>query len=384
MNASGKGYQDLVQLLLNNRANPLLRNTYGDTAYDLAAQSEEAYICELLVEAEKHWVESPTRSRSGRDMTFRVHSGSCQLQNDTELRSGQQEQPPKPNHTTVIELLHENQRSGFLSSKYSSANLSRTDTRGAFSTPAGVPTSKEEVVLPTIRDAQSGQLVRGWFWLTDWKVDTKHPRVDGEEGWQYARGFDEPDVQWVAQPGGGLLGGWVRRRRWVRVRRRRLDVNFEEADKEEGGGDGGVGAEGTAATSVPDGGSDAENDYITKAKALIDGLPKSAVDEAGVEGVKQELNRYEEAIQALLSGARGREFEGLGTHIPLSNNIRPGDQSAIRQRTATTLVSAYLQHAEQLRALIDAVESGEGEEEGLSETPRHRSGLGSDRSDVSK
>lgn len=91
---------------------------------------------------------------------------------------------------------------------------------------------------------------------SDWTLDLTHPKVDAEEGWQYARTFDDPDEQWTAEPpvllervltGSGVLspvmsGGaqvngdttpqtrnlpptaWVRRRRWVRVMRRRLDI----------------------------------------------------------------------------------------------------------------------------------------------------------------
>lgn len=80
------------------------------------------------------------------------------------------------------------------------------------------------------------------------------PEVDVETGWQYAQSFDDPDDQWTPEPparlerllaGGGAVaalsasgsGGssrsrpgsisaqsWVRRRRWVRVMRRRLDI----------------------------------------------------------------------------------------------------------------------------------------------------------------
>ena len=80
------------------------------------------------------------------------------------------------------------------------------------------------------------------------------PEVDAETGWQYARSFDDPDDQWTAEPpprlerllaggstvaafsasgsGGSLrsrpgamaVHSWVRRRRWVRVMRRRLDI----------------------------------------------------------------------------------------------------------------------------------------------------------------
>jgi hypothetical protein len=82
--------------------------------------------------------------------------------------------------------------------------------------------------------------------------------VNAEEGWQYARTFQDADDNWVSEPpaflarllsgSGGLAVGlssparstprgssssavnsaapqkWVRRRRWVRVMRRRLDI----------------------------------------------------------------------------------------------------------------------------------------------------------------
>ena len=80
-----------------------------------------------------------------------------------------------------------------------------------------------------------------------------HPGVDAEEGWQYAHSFEDSEESWTSeQPpqlqrllaGSGAmaagLGGsgsssgsrsrsgtpqsWVRRRRWVRVLRRRLDI----------------------------------------------------------------------------------------------------------------------------------------------------------------
>lgn len=95
---------------------------------------------------------------------------------------------------------------------------------------------------------------------SDWTLDLTHPRVDVNEGWQYARSFEDPDDQWSAEPppllerimsGAGVLNraasssaspsnainiansaqnspndvtSWVRRRRWIRVLRRRLDI----------------------------------------------------------------------------------------------------------------------------------------------------------------
>ena len=88
---------------------------------------------------------------------------------------------------------------------------------------------------------------------SDWTLDLTHPRVDANEGWQYAHTFDDAEDKWTAEPppplerllsGSGVVSAglgastsrpnsasraaatqaWVRRRRWVRVMRRRLDI----------------------------------------------------------------------------------------------------------------------------------------------------------------
>lgn len=88
---------------------------------------------------------------------------------------------------------------------------------------------------------------------SDWTLDFTHPAVDAEEGWQYAQSFDDPDEKWIAEipiqlkrnTSKGISSGlnihssrgsflsanpgrlqlqWVRRRRWVRIMRRRLDI----------------------------------------------------------------------------------------------------------------------------------------------------------------
>jgi hypothetical protein len=97
---------------------------------------------------------------------------------------------------------------------------------------------------------------------SDWTLDVTHPGVDAEDGWQYANYFSDSDDQWVAERpsqlerllnGSGAVAiglssqadghhrrrssgssssssasrsaqSWVRRRRWVRVMRRRLDI----------------------------------------------------------------------------------------------------------------------------------------------------------------
>ncbi|CAJ0837274.1 5841_t:CDS:2 [Entrophospora sp. SA101] len=53
MNAASKGHLDIVEYLLNYaKSNPLIKNNFGETAYDAAATSNEAYICEVLERAD--------------------------------------------------------------------------------------------------------------------------------------------------------------------------------------------------------------------------------------------------------------------------------------------------------------------------------------------
>lgn len=90
---------------------------------------------------------------------------------------------------------------------------------------------------------------------SDWTLDVTQPNADAEDGWQYATSFDSPSEEWFAdQPpqlqrlmtGAGAVAvglsgqsanrpsgsrstsitaqSWIRRRQWVRVMRRRLDI----------------------------------------------------------------------------------------------------------------------------------------------------------------
>ncbi|THV08681.1 FYVE-domain-containing protein [Dendrothele bispora CBS 962.96] len=245
MNAASKGHLPVVLYLLNKqKANPLVRNNWGETAYDAAAAVFEVWICEVLQKAEaERW----------RGTTVPYN--------------------PLSVHTTVPLVLYENNRldtrlktlavSGG-KPKFSASGLGRHGRRSPFELrllspeDAGlVPAWRSDVQLP-LRDSPwalprpgSTHLEgaeRSHFWLSDWTLDVTHPGVDAEEGWQYARHFDDSDDQWTAEvplqlerllTGGVSLSpslgqsssrrspqpaSWVRRRRWVRVMRRRLDI----------------------------------------------------------------------------------------------------------------------------------------------------------------
>lgn len=51
MNAASKGHLPVVLYLLSKQnVNPLIRNNWGETAYDVAAAVFEIWICEVIYE----------------------------------------------------------------------------------------------------------------------------------------------------------------------------------------------------------------------------------------------------------------------------------------------------------------------------------------------
>lgn len=190
-------------------------------------------------------------------------------------------------HMTVPLILYENQRldtrlktlavSGGRP-KFSASGLGKQGRRAPFELKLPkvddethakrIPAWRSDVQLP-LRDTpwvipksdpQDRPLLEGaersHFWLSDWTLDVTHPGVDAEEGWQYAQSFNDSEERWSADQSlqlerllsgnGAMTAGlsspsrssgragssssslnsqsWVRRRRWVRVMRRRLDI----------------------------------------------------------------------------------------------------------------------------------------------------------------
>ncbi|KAF8914050.1 hypothetical protein CPB84DRAFT_1758250 [Gymnopilus junonius] len=258
MNAASKGHLPVVLYLLTKQAvNPLIRNKWGETAFDVAAAVFEVWICEILQQAEAgRW----------RGVTTPYN--------------------PLLVHTTLPLILYENQcldtrlKTVAISGgrpKFSASGLGRHGRRSPFELklpqpdeetgakflPAwrsGVqlPFRKAPWTLPrpaTVDQPAAEGVERSHFWLSDWTLDVTHPAVDADEGWQYAQSFNDPDEKWTAEmplplqrimAGHGIVsagfGGptrnaslsstnharshptWVRRRRWVRIMRRRLDI----------------------------------------------------------------------------------------------------------------------------------------------------------------
>ncbi|KAK9762295.1 hypothetical protein K7432_012118 [Basidiobolus ranarum] len=196
MNAASRGYLEIIIYLLDEAdADSSIRNDFGEKAYDVAAARTEAQICEILDDNEKE---------------------------------AQDDYDTVRDHLTVLIILNENQRSPqtllsrLASPRFSIGTLSEIGVH-PWTLVNGSPTSKETIQLP-FSNSETG-LEEEWFWLTDWQIDLGHTKVDPEEGWQYAYSFDAPESKWYrSPPDAGLGSSWVRRRRWIRVMKRKLDV----------------------------------------------------------------------------------------------------------------------------------------------------------------
>jgi len=307
MNAASKGHLPSVHLLLKRGADPLIRNRWGETAYDLAAGVFEVRCCEVLGSYERFaW--SARQNKAERE-------GKGQIVEDYSLLSL---------HSTIPVVLYENQRlvtpslakfpalSNLVSGqqRWTSKALSRNDRRSAFTLPrqvlegmatnggieeegegeeracfrseVGLPLVGKEnsLVIPEKREIRSGGRVRSsistdgapsqtlkkkrkqpslasnsfntilaststsppldppststsshgtpaWVWLSSWTIDLSSPLSSPIDGWSYSQSFDTPSDEWQPEfplEGAGSAKKWVRRRRWVRVMRRRVDL----------------------------------------------------------------------------------------------------------------------------------------------------------------
>ncbi|KAF8592670.1 hypothetical protein K439DRAFT_1504397 [Ramaria rubella] len=399
MNAASKGHLPVVlYLLTKQQADPLSRNNWGETAYDVAAAVFEIWICEILQKAEA------ARWHTGHYNTLAVH-------------------------TTVPLILHENQRLDTrlktlaVSSgrpKFSASGLGRrgrqspfelrmppgTDGNGkqdvaAWRSDVQLPLTDDPFQIPkpkSSRDTPSREGVeRSHFWLSDWTLDSTHPRVDVHEGWQYANSFDDPDDRWSAEmppvlerslsrsgvlsPGlvgagssidnssraNGLANGrvgpsqlpWVRRRRWVRVMRRRLDIPplpFMEPD----GSMYQVNSIGALVPflqediSDPDGGQELSSmpqsylsftqDYVSRARYLA-GAPHDTeldpVENASTTtDVRKSIAKLERAVLELRAGMLGKFLRC--------------DEESERKTQAEVLLNAYSRELERRRLAAGA------------------------------
>ncbi|CAG8559215.1 189_t:CDS:2 [Ambispora gerdemannii] len=320
MNAASKGHLDIVEYLLACKANPLIKNNFGEAAYDVAAISHEVYVCEILERAERDWWRKK-RHIPGPTSFGELMSTPAMNQPYDVLAF----------HISIPVVLHENQRASnafpILRGPAKYSPLVKGDSRGPWSEPSGIPTTKEEIQLPmsyissaasVISNSTSSKHQRLWFWYSDWQIDFSHPRVDSQ-GWQYARSFDDLEQMWVAAPPTSG-SGWVRRRRWVRVMKRRLD-SMEPSFHP------------SLLQPIKD--YESPKDSIDYIKIAEDALNKGNGKGKAVSGlsVQDELARHQEAIGILLKGIKS-------------------DPNQQRRQEASSLATTILTHAEYLENLI--------------------------------
>lgn len=439
VNAASRGHLPIVLFLTTkHKADPLLRNSFGETASDLAAAVFEVTICSVLAT-----YESALWSASNPDGVPRPPYNPLFL------------------HSTFPVVLHENQRLARptlkkLSSlgtlavgqppRWSSKALSRNDRRTAFTMPTipgtqvdetadrpvfrsevGLPVvgNEGELVLPPVREVRSagrpgrggrsavaegkrpsagsrrssattaltavlgmGSVASGstsptvpsnstfsgpegepaWFWLSDWTVDLTDQSSSPLDGWSYATSTDAPADEWHSEPplelrrilegGGGIgLGGqkWVRRRRWVRVMKRRLDVAAWGYDKPNREGDAAA-DEQLDAASAPSEAPNPNADYLVRAQFLAGNHRFSASDRGSVRSGKTveqgdgDLDRVElRKVAARLERA--------------TDELRAGtllDENTERRRKAEDQLEAFLHQLALIRAELGPDEAEEG------------------------
>ncbi|KAG0253179.1 hypothetical protein BG011_006505 [Mortierella polycephala] len=302
INAASKSNVALVLYFLNHaRANPLLKNTFLEMAYDVAAANSEAYLCDILQSSEKQWWKSRFTLKN----------------------------------FTILLTVHENQRASgsfplsFMTPKFSANALTQQDICGPWSLPNGRPSTKDDIHLPLVTalggTSSRANMQRGWFWMTEWVVDKTDPNTDSE-GWQYGKSLIEANQLWSAVvPTSG--SNWVRRRKWVRVMKKRVDL--------------------ITPGELPGGSETFVNkmagNYMKRANLALR-------PDDGFADATQELARYRQAIQILLNGIKADK-----------------DPSTIL--AASELVQEYLKHAEDLAESIQRQNAARGLVNQL-ETPR--------------
>jgi hypothetical protein len=172
VNAASKGHVDIVLFLLE-RANPLIKNKFGETAYDVAAAAGETHLCQVLESHEALW----------------------------------QTMDPLSFHVTIPVVL----------SQVQVGTDQHFDHDVWFHQSKSIP-GKQKVALPNTE----------WFWLTGWSIDGTFP-CTAADGWSYAKqGDDHWYAEMPAKP-----AGWVRKRRWMRIMKKRMDLLMDNQVMEE-------------------------------------------------------------------------------------------------------------------------------------------------------
>lgn len=171
MNAASKGHVDIViRLLQESHTNPMLKNKFGETAYDVAAAAGEAYLCQVL---ERHEMQ-------------------CGLINT-----------PLDFHVTIPVLLLE-----VVADNSSYINLFGKPITKWYHHDRVIQ-NRSKVALPNT----------SWFWLSDWTIDYTFPDLS-YDGWSSSSSLEDTESS----------AGWIKKRRWIRIMKKVIEISTEEED----------------------------------------------------------------------------------------------------------------------------------------------------------
>lgn len=198
MNAASKGFVDIVlKLLERQHANPILKNRFGESAYDVAAAAGEAYLCQLLEQWEIRY---------------------CHLTVYHSLNY----------HVTIPVLLVEevsiSQRQTFNSLSSSSSYLGNFLLKNGNNVHNKIQHHHWFIDGKPIQNKTKVELPNpSWFWLSDWTVDHTFPSVD-EAGWSYYPN-GQNHHQWLPS---SATNQSIKIRRWIRIMKKSIDIMNED------------------------------------------------------------------------------------------------------------------------------------------------------------
>ncbi|BGO96805.1 hypothetical protein NBRC10513v2_000741 [Rhodotorula toruloides] len=245
--------------------------------------------------------------------------------------------------------------------------LRRASSSAASSLTTVLASSPDPASPPAHSTSSSSRKQSAWIWLSNWVVDTTAPSGSPIDGWSYATSFEAPDSEWTPEPpldvrraleGGAslaTLGGgkkWVRRRKWVRVMRRRLELP-----------DWGFADQPSFPRREEQHDSSAESDDYRSRAQFLAGVTGETELTSGVEGNERaELRK----VAARLERAADELRRGMAN-----------DQDDERRRAAQDDLEVFLQQL----ALVKSQLKGEGDEEDDSDDEFVYSGRDADGDD---
>jgi hypothetical protein len=237
---------------------------------------------------------------------------------------------------------------------------------------------------------------------SDWTLDVTQPNADAEDGWQYSSSFENPDEEWIAdQPpqlqrlmtGAGAVAvglsgqsssrpsgsrstsvaaqSWVRRRRWVRVMRRRLDipplpflqpdgkmyhftvdshlVPFMEVSTNEDGEEAGQ-----ELSTMPSTGLPSAQDYVARARYHAGNSTESPVESTSAVEARRAIAKLARATTELRQGILSALSICSGPPRRLTDMGITDDEDVERRTQAEVLLNAYSRDLERKRLAAGA------------------------------